>query len=252
MFFEFSLGGFINFFFGMLTGSIAIIAMYIYFVVRGIKIDLEKVKRPTVDVKIEELEFMVKEKQKLFKKSRKASNHKLSKLTFDISYDLTNEIATYFFPTSKYPMYELSVHELMNLNHYITDRITEILHKPLLKNMMKLRITQIIQMFDKKRQIEENKVMKAAKKLKVGKVAKYAGAALNIVNPIYWFRRLVINTSVDVMQRKICLIIIGIVGEETIKIYSKKLFDAPLELDLVDKEVKDFLENGPGEEEDEE
>jgi len=251
MFFEFSIGGFINFFLGMVTGSIAIIATYIYFVIRGINIDLENVKRPTVDVNLDDLELMVKEKQKLFKKSRKSGNHKLSKLTFDLSFDLTNQIATYFFPTSKYPMYELSVHELMNLNHYITDRISEILNKPLLKNTMKLRITQIMQMFDKKRRIEENKVMKAAKKLKVGKVAKYAGAAVNIINPVYWFRKLVINTSVDVMQRKICVVIIGIVGEETIKIYSKKLFDDPLELDLVEKEVTEFLENGPNEEEDE-
>ncbi len=116
--------------------------------------------------------------------------------------------------------------------------------------MMKLRVTQIIQMFDKKRQIEETKVMKAAKKLKIGKMAKYAGAAVNVVNPIYWFRKLVINTSVDVMQKKICLVIIGIVGEETIKIYSKKLFDAPLEIDIVEKEVEDFLENGVAEEDD--
>lgn len=250
MFFDYSLSGVINFFLGMLTGSIAIIATYVSLVVRGVNINLENVKKSNVEVSIEELELMVIDKQKLFKKSKKEGNSKLSKLTFDMSYQLTEEIASYFFPDSKYPMFELSVHELMNLNHYITDRISEILNKPLLKNMMKLRVTQIIQMFEKKRQIEETKVMKAAKKLKIGKMAKYAGAAVNVVNPIYWFRKLVINTSVDVMQKKICLVIIGIVGEETIKIYSKKLFDAPLEIDIVEKEVEDFLENGVAEEDD--
>ncbi len=127
MFFDYSLSGVINFFLGMLTGSIAIIATYVSLVVRGVNINLENVKKSNVEVSIEELELMVIDKQKLFKKSKKEGNSKLSKLTFDMSYQLTEEIASYFFPDSKYPMFELSVHELMNLNHYITDRISEIL-----------------------------------------------------------------------------------------------------------------------------
>ena len=70
---------------------------------------------------------------------------------------------------------------------------------------------------------------------------KYGSMALNAVNPVYWFRKLVINTSIDVMTRKVCVVIIGVVGEETAKIYSKKLFDKPIELDLVDENMEALL-----------
>ena len=81
-------------------------------------------------------------------------------------------------------------------------------------------------------------------KYKVGKVVKYGAAVINVVNPVFWFRKLVINTSVDVMTRKVCLVVIGIVGEETTTVYSKKLFDKPVELNVVEQEMLSLLEEG--------
>ncbi len=244
MFFDISFGGFINFFVGMATGAIAFTAIFVTLLVRGKNLNIESVKRSTVDVDEEELKAMIIEKRKLFKKNKKLGDRSATKLTFDLSYELIEEIASYFFPESKYPMLELNVHELLDLNHYITDRIKDILDKPVLKNTMNLQMTQLMSMFDKKKAIQENKVMKTAKKYKVGKIAKYGGAAINIFNPVYWFRKLVINTSLDAMTKKICVVIIGIVGEETTKVYSKKLFDKPLELEMVETEVEDLLEKG--------
>ena len=244
MFFDISLGGFINFFLGMATGAIAFTAIFVTLLVRGKNLNIENVKRSTVDVDEEELKYLIVEKRKLFKRNKKLGDRSVAKLTFDMSYELIEEIASYFFPESKYPMLELNVHELLDLNHYITDRIKDILDKPVLKNTMNLQMTQIMSMFDKKKAIQQNKVIKAAKKYKVGKIVKYGGAALNIVNPVYWFRKLVINTSVDAMTKKICVVIIGIVGEETTKVYSKKLFDKPVELDMIDTEIDTLLEEG--------
>jgi hypothetical protein len=50
------------------------------------------------------------------------------------------------------------------------------------------------------------------------------------------------------MTKKVCVVIIGIVGEETTKIYSKKLFDVPLELNIVEEEIDKMLEEGVTEE----
>jgi len=147
-------------------------------------------------------------------------------------------------------MLELSVSEILNLKHYITNRIDNILDKPILKNTKNLQVTQIMRVLDKKRAVDQNKIVIAAKKYKVGKVLKYTGAALNVVNPVYWFRKLVINTSVDLMTKKICVVIIGIVGEETTNVYSKKLFDKPMSLDVVEKEMMKFLEEGGIDDED--
>ncbi len=141
-------------------------------------------------------------------------------------------------------MLELSVSELLDLNHYITNRLDKILDKPILKNTKNLQMTKIMRMYDTKKAIDQNKLIKAAKKYKVGKVVKYGGAAINVVNPVYWFRKIVINTSIDVMTKKVCLVVIGIVGEETTNVYSKKLFDKPLKLNVVEKEMLTLLEEG--------
>ena len=246
--FEISFGGFINFFVGMATGMVAFAAIYVYFLVRGKNINIDDIKRPSIDVNEEELKIMIIDKQKKFKRNKKLGNQNVAKLTFELSYELIEEISKYFFPESKYPMLELSVNELLNLNHYITNRLDDILDKPILKNTKNLQITKIMSMYDKKRAIEQNKLIKAAKKYKVGKIVKYGAAAINVVNPVYWFRKLVINTSVDVMTRKVCLVVIGIVGEETTKVYSKKLFDVPVELNVVEQEMLSLLEEGVEEE----
>jgi hypothetical protein len=141
-------------------------------------------------------------------------------------------------------MLELSVNELIELNHYITNRIDELLEIPLLKHAKKTRIITILNMYEKKRMVEQSKVVKAAKKARLGTVLKYGSMALNAVNPVYWFRKLVINTSIDVMTRKVCVVIVGVVGEETTKVYSKKLFDKDIELGVVDGNMEELLTEG--------
>jgi len=115
---------------------------------------------------------------------------------------------------------------------------------PVLKNAKKARIITIVNMYEKKKAIEGSKLAKAAKKLKLGKVAKYGGMALNAVNPVYWFRKLVLSTSIDAMTRKLCVAIIGVVGEETSKVYSKKLFDKDVDLGLVEENMESLLSEG--------
>jgi len=246
--FEISFGGFINFFFGIFTGMILFAVLIVFFTMRGKRIDVNVIKKPNVDVNEDEVKDMIIFMQKRFKAERKVTDENIGKLTFLLSYELVEEIAKYFFPESRHPMLELSVNELIALNHYITDRIDELLEKPILKNTKNVRVIRVMQMFEKKRAIEESKIAKAAKKMRVGKVIKYGGAVLNAVNPVYWFRKLVINTSVDAMTRKVCVVIIGIVGEETTKIYSKKVFENPLELELVEKDMIALLEGEDDEE----
>ena len=158
--------------------------------------------------------------------------------------DLVNDIAKLFFPDSKYPTLELSVNELINLNHYITNRIDEILDKPIIKNTKKMQIVKVMNLLDKKRAVEENKIVKAAKRMKLGKVAKFGAMALNAVNPVYWVRKAVIGTSVTAMTKQICVVVIGIVGEETIKVYSKAVFNEEMDVKLVEEEMDALLEEG--------
>ena len=83
-------------------------------------------------------------------------------------------------------------------------------------------------------------------------VVKKITGVLNIFNPVYWVRRLVINTSLDFAFKKLCLAVIGIVGEETYKIYSKRVFDEEKSIDVnvddIIKSIDDDLQNVSDEE----
>lgn len=247
--FDISFGGFVNFFLGMVTGVVAFLSFFVFFSFRGKHINLDNIKRPDVEVDEEELRMLVKNKQAKLKRALKYDSNGVGKNTLNCSYELLEEISRYFFPESKYPMLELSVHELIDLNKYISDRVDELLDIPILKHAKKMRIISIVQMFEKKKMLEESKLMKAAKKARLGKVLKYGGMALNAVNPVYWFRKLVINTSIDAMTRKICIEIIAVVGEETTKVYSKKLFDKDIDLALVNENMEALLLEGDDDDE---
>jgi len=238
-----SFQGFINFFLGMLTGIVLFLASLTFLFVRGKNIELD-IRKPEGELSEDDLRQLIRSRQDKLRKVLKKKNNGVFKLTFEISYELVEEISRYFFPNSKYPMYELSVNELLELNHYITDRIDEILEVPVLKNAKKAKIITIVNMYEKKKAIQDSRLARAAKKLKLGKVAKYGGMALNAVNPVYWFRKLVLSTSIDAMTRKLCVAIIGVVGEETSKVYSKKLFDKEIELGLVDENMEALLTEG--------
>ncbi len=240
---EFSLGGLINFLLGIFSGFVLFTVLYVYFIVRGKNVDLDTSNKPVEQVDEEQLKTLITDKQNAFKTNYKQEDKRLSKMVFDLSYDLVEEIAGYYYPDSPHPMLELSIDEMIDLNQYISKRIDSILDQPLLKNTRNLRVTRIVQLFEKKKQIEQSKAYRVVRNKKVNKIRKATLGAINVFNPAYWFRKLVVGQSVDFITKRVALMIIAVVGEETSKIYSKKLFDKDIEFDFVDKELE-ALEEG--------
>jgi hypothetical protein len=74
------------------------------------------------------------------------------------------------------------------LNHYITDRFQELMaSSKILKLTRGWTLAKIVEMNEVKNKIEQNVIVKTAKKY--SGITKAAGAVLNAVNPVYWFRR---------------------------------------------------------------
>lgn len=169
----------------------------------------------------------------------------------DISYRLINDIAKTYYPKSSYPIYELSLDELLMLCHYITDRINSMFSGPILKNFKKVKMSQVVKLIDIKKKIDENKVMKAANKMHVPKLASGVFAVLNVFNPVYWVKKLMINTTLVVATNKIALVVIDVVGEETNKVYSKSVFSKEKAIDTdIQKsieEIENLVESENGE-----
>lgn len=139
--------------------------------------------------------------------------------------EIVNKISSEYYPESKYPIYELTIEELILFMHYLSNRIGDIFDKPLLAPFKKISIAQIFKILDTKKKIEETKAAKAFKKANVGKVSSIIMCGLKYANPVYWVKKLFVGSTINFASRKISLLIIDIVADETNKTYSKSIFN---------------------------
>lgn len=139
--------------------------------------------------------------------------------------EIVNKISSEYYPESKYPIYELTIEELILFMHYLSTRIGDIFDKPLLAPFKKISIAQIFKILDTKKKIEETKAAKAFKKANVGKVSSIIMGGLKYANPVYWVKKLFVGSTINFASRKISLLIIDIVADETNKTYSKSIFN---------------------------
>lgn len=234
-----------NFILGLLTGFI-LLALFVALVMvteRSSKTKIKFSKMTTLDDKT--VAGMIDAKQKEMIETVKMTDNAYFKVAFDLSFELMNEIARYYFPDSKYPMYELSIQEILDLNYYITKRVETMVNGKFIRRFKNYRVSTIINILNKKKAIDNSKLMKLSKKLHVSKLITVGKAVLNFANPIYWFRKLAIKPSTTLLTKEICKYIINIFGEETNKIYSKKLYESPEDEEkveaLFDKTVEELI-----------
>ena len=139
--------------------------------------------------------------------------------------EIVNKISSEYYRESNYPISELTIEELILFMHYLSNRIGDIFDKPLLAPFKKISIAQIFKILDTKKKIEETKAAKAFKKANVGKVSSIIMGGLKYANPVYWVKKLFVGSTINFASRKISLLIIDIVADETNKTYSKSIFN---------------------------
>lgn len=176
----------------------------------------------TLDNKV--LEDMILSKQNQLEKTVRITDNGYFKVALDLSLELTEEIARYYFPDSKFPIYELSVQEIINLSNYITNRFDELMNGRGFKLFKNYRVASIIELLNTRKRISNSKLMQVTRKLKLQQVYNVSRAVINYANPIYWFRKLAIKPTTTLVTKELCKTIISIFGEETNKIYSKAIF----------------------------
>ncbi len=158
--------------------------------------------------------------------------------------DTINIVASSYYPHSKYPLYELSISELILFLRYLSYRIEGIFDTPILRPFKNMTISQIIKIIDTQKKISENKVVKKINNPVTNKFKKVMLGILNYANPVYWVKKLVMGTAINIATKKICLIVIDIVGDETNKTYSKAIFNK--ERNLYSEEIENTINNMEG------
>lgn len=234
--FEINLGSILVFLGGIVSGAILTILIYLLCIVSSINKQEVIITNRTNDISKEEIVKIIEDHQKEFLKIRKEKGE----ITFDslknVTLDLMTVIAKHYYPESKNPLSELTIKELILLDKYLVEKLESILDKVGLRFLKKLKMSTILNILNMKKTIDNNSVVKVTKN-----VSRFSGkiwTLLNILNPITWIKKGIINPSINLITKKICLLIIASVGEETYRIYSKQAFLDP----LLDKEVEALIE----------
>lgn len=242
---RFDLSTFSSFLIGAIFGFFVVLLIYIYAVLKGLNKGLKLRKVDEEDIDEEEIKWLIQDAQNDFKNKEKRNEIGFFPYLLHVNKELSVDIASKFYPKSRYPYLELTIDEALKLNHYITDRLEQFLKPKLFTLIRGKTIASIVEINDAKTKLENSKIAKAAKKY--GKVTSAAFVAVNAINPVYWIRKGSQSFFMNVFLLKIGLVLISITGEETYKIYSKKVFNVEKEIDtdissLYEEIEKDYEE----------
>lgn len=223
---------------GILMGFLIMLLLYILAAIKGMNKELKRRKVQESDVDINEVNWLIDEAKIRFKGLEKEKKQSTFTNVYNVGNNLAHNIASKFYPKSKKPLQELTVDEVLILTHYISDRIDELLSPKILKMFRGMTLKQILNLKNTGQKIVESKIYKTTMGAKLGKVWQ----AVKVVNPFYWIKKGTVDQVIKIIIKKIALNSIVIIGEETYKIYSKKIFEAPADQELDFKELEELIE----------
>lgn len=226
---------------GIFFGFLFLSLLYIYSVIASLNRKNKRSKKTTLEIDQLEIQMLINDAKTIFKDKEAKNEAGLVPHLRTTVIDLTNDISKKYYPTSKYPLLELTLDETLKLTHYISNRVDELMNAKILTMLRNRTLAQIKSLYDTKTKISDTKVVKVAGDLKTKKISKTILGALNALNPAYWIKKVTVDKLTELVVMKICLAIIQIVGEETYKIYSKSVFRSTEEefnIDELYEEIK--------------
>ncbi len=240
---QFNFSILISFLLGIVLGLIIAVLMYLVFVLSTMNKNKKVFKPQVKDVDSEEILELIEQAKTQFKDNKLRGDTPYIPYAVDISKKMIYEIAHKFYPKSKRPLFELSIDEVFMLFDYISKRLDELLDHKGLRILRKFKISFIMGLYDVKENISENDIVKATKKYKIKNAFNAAKNALNIINPVYWFRKFVTSKAINIIMKKLCVVMISVAGEETYKIYSKSIYNVEDEIDAGTDELIEDLKD---------
>lgn len=181
---------------------------------------------------------MITEYQSIFLDKRLKKGQSDIAYTKELSISLLNNIASLYYPESKTPYLEISVEDSMTLVRYVTSKVNNLLNYGGLRFIKSIRLSTIYRFTMYKKIIDNFKVTKILKKYNITKILSGFKFIINFINPFYWVRKAIIDTSFNIIVKKLCLQSIGIIGQEAYYIYSKSVFKDK-EVEALENEDKD-------------
>ena len=239
----FNLPTIISFFAGVFLGFFFLFLVYIYAALKSLnkKRKIKKVQEENISEV--EINYLIDESVKKYKKNKEERKEFGNlKYSINISKELATAICSKYYPKSKQPYLELTIDELLLLGKYISDRLDKLLDAKILNLIRKMTIKQILDLKKASESITNNKFVKTTIEAKPKKIYD----ALRLANPLFWIKKGTMDILIKVVMNRIYLSTIVIIGEETYKIYSKKVFvsDASEKLETDLEKIYEDIKKG--------
>lgn len=142
----------------------------------------------------------------------------------DIVSTLVLDIAKIYYPSSKHPLFELSIEEAMMLDRYIVEKIEGLFNRKGLRLFKKKNIAWFLSFYDGYKKIQDNRIVKEAKKFRLKDVSNVFMSIKNVINIAGWIKKGTTKLSFSIALNKLAKTCIEIIGSETAKVYSKNVF----------------------------
>lgn len=221
---------------GIALGITISILLYVIFIILSLKPKKIKIQEDLSFSK-DELDTLINEKKLKFNDKHLRKELGTFPLFKSTSMELVNEIANKFYPNKKYPLLELNLDEIIRLNKIITKKLETLLNKPIISLVKKIKISNIRQGYEIKKNLDNNEG--AQKVVKVAKAALFVNKIINIANPYAYIPKI----TIKLVSHYTFANIFNFIGVETYNVYSKKIFNKELDIDLdSDKSLKELTQ----------
>ena len=231
----FNLQNIIVFLLGLISGALLLFAiiLLVFSSKKKVKNRIYSPVKEAIDEK--KINEMIANKQKNLIYQVEEYDKELLPTAVKLSTELIHEVASYYYPDSKLPEYELTLVEATELITYIMDRVSKLLDKPIIKSFKNRTISEILTLINKGKKVSQSAAVKSGDEA----IKTYKNVA-NIINPIYWIKKVVVDGTINIAMKRFGKAALQIVGSEANKIYSKSLFKTDLE-DNSDKVIDEIF-----------
>jgi hypothetical protein len=145
------------------------------------------------------------------------------RMVYQTAYELVREIAKLYYPSKEQPEFQASVHDLAELNYRISQRIRSNLELFPFNKVKDFNIENILKYKNIYTQITSHKAFQLFKKHKhLYDIWKTVWSVYNYSNPWYWSRQVLLTVSQESLVRYLLAMIMTVVGEEAILLYSRR------------------------------
>lgn len=234
-----NLGNIISFVVGIVTGILFAVSAF-FIAVSASKKEKKKISGPTIEhIDEDKIKQMILNKQNDFIHEVEENDKDYINTAFALSVELIHEVSSYYFPDSKRPEYEINIFEAGQLINYIVERVMKLFDKPIIRHFKKTSLAKIADLISKGKKFAENETVKTVSG-PGSEIISASRVAVNTANPDFWLKKIFLKGAINIAMKRVCKKAISIVGEESNKVYSKKLFNKEVEVTIDDSDFEEI------------